>query len=324
MPNLSKTVVLDILLLFAGIFGLFLGARFLIDGSSRIALMLGVRPFVIGLTIVGFGTSAPEMTVAILSGISGENTLTISNVIGANISNATYILGASLLIAPLSVHFNFIRREAFFLMIALLLLALLPFDGGLVFTDGVILMVIFLIYLAFVFYSLSRSKPEESIEREFKEVAKVSRGPVVSIILLLLGLGLLILGVETTIDAAVNIATQLGVDEFVIGLTIVSIGTTLPELSTNVIAAAKNEPDLVFGNILGTLIFNSLAVIGSGAMLQRLEVTTDQVYFGFLPAIMLSSVIFFTIYRRRGLGRKFGIVLILAYIVYIAFAVQIL
>jgi cation:H+ antiporter len=253
------------LLLFAGLALLVAGAESLVRGASRLALALGISPLIIGLTIVAFGTSAPEMSVSVMSGLNGQGALALGNVIGSNIFNVLFILGLSALIAPLVVAQQLIRLDVPLLIGASIAVWLLAADGRLGRLDGFLLFAGIIGYTAFLIRQSRRESSAVTAEyaAEFGEPPSEARRTwLIDIARIALGLGGLVLGSRWLVSSAVEIATWLGVSELVIGLTIVAIGTSLPEVATSVVASLRGERDIAVGNVIGSNLFNLLAVLG--------------------------------------------------------------
>ncbi|MGG6293365.1 calcium/sodium antiporter [Leptolyngbya sp. AN02str] len=255
-----------IVLLIAGLVLLVVGAEILVRGASRLASLLGMSPLIIGLTIVAYGTSAPEMAVSTLSSLSGQADIAVGNVIGSNIFNVLCILGLSALFTPLVVAQQLIRLDVPIMIGVSGLMLLFGADGVIGRSDGVILFLGAIAYTLFLIFQSRREKNAE-VEAEYAEAyPQAGNGsPAVWLINLAyigIGLALLVLGSRWLVDGAVTIARAIGVSEIVIGLTIVAAGTSLPELATSVVASMKGERDIAVGNVVGSNIFNILAVLG--------------------------------------------------------------
>lgn len=299
------------LLFFAGLALLVIGAESLVRGASRIAAWAGISPLVIGLTVVAFGTSAPELAINIQSALAGQPDIAVGNVVGSNIANILLILGLSAAIAPLMVQQQVVRQDVP-LMIGISILTLLFALNGLISTfEGFILFGGLLLYIWFLIRQ-SRSESRE-VEQEYEQEyapheQKNLRGWLLNIAQVVIGLGILVLGANWMVDSAVTVAKWLGVSELVIGLTVVAIGTSLPELATSVVAAAKGERDIAVGNAVGSNIFNLLSVLGLSAIIVPVGIPVSQAAISFdLPvmiAVALASFpVFFTggqIYRWEG------------------------
>ncbi len=245
------------LLFFMGLVALVGGAELLVRGASRLALSFGISPLVVGLTVVAFGTSAPEMTVSVGAVLDGRTELALGNAIGSNVFNVLGILGLAALITPLAVHLQVIRQEAPILIGSALLLLALSLDGVIGTSDAVLLTGLLVAYTVFlIVQSRAQSAPADAGPAR----AGSSRG--LDIVFVIGGLALLVGGAQALVAAAVTFARVLGVGEVVIGLTIVAIGTSLPEVAASVMAAVKGERDIAVGNVVGSCVFNILGVLG--------------------------------------------------------------
>ncbi len=252
-----------------GLIALIAGAELLVRGASRLALSFGISPLVVGLTVVAFGTSSPELAISVQSAWSGQVDIALGNVVGSNIFNVLFILGLSALIVPLLVHQQLIRREVPLMIAVSLLLWLLALDGGIGGRDGLLLVGLLAAYLAYAIVNSRRETAEigvEYAEAVPAEGAAWDRHWAVQLALILAGLALLVLGSRWLVEAAVAFAQYLGVSELVIGLTIVAAGTSLPEVATSILAAVRGERDIAVGNVVGSNLFNILGVLGISAV----------------------------------------------------------
>jgi len=253
---------------FLGLVLLVAGAESLVRGASRLALSFGVSPLVVGLTIVAFGTSAPELAVSIQSAGSGQVDIAIGNVVGSNIFNVLFILGVAALIAPLVVNAQLIRQEVPVMIGATLLLWALAADGSIGGFDGTLLLGLIVAYTAFLVVQSRRQS--RATRDEYAEAITPADGWDrhwgVQLLLVAAGLALLVLGSQLLVGAAVAFARALGVSELVVGLTIVAAGTSLPEVATSVMATIRGERDIAIGNVVGSNTFNILSVLGASAL----------------------------------------------------------
>ena len=249
-------ILLQVLLLAVGFVMLVKGSDWFVDGSSGIATKFGIPQLVIGLTIVAMGTSAPEAAVSISAAFKGNADITIGNIVGSNIFNLLIILGLSSVIVPIAVAKSTIKIETPFMIAITVIMLILGLDGVVSLVDGIILIVLFVVYLAYLFRMAKKDKNAENDEAANN--MSVSK----AIIFAIIGLVLIVGGSNVTVDAATKIAQALGVSERFIGLTIVALGTSLPELFTSVTAARKGNADIAIGNIVGSNIFNILFVVG--------------------------------------------------------------
>lgn len=307
---------IHILYIFGGLILLAIGAEGLVCGSSSVALRLGVTPLVVGLTIVAFGTGSPEFVVSIGSALNGTSGLALGNVIGSNISNIALILGVAAVIRPLNVKAEIVRRETPIMIIITALLWLLLYDGELGRIDGAILTLGSIAY-TFLTYYLSKQKHKKEIEEEFDEAyGSPEKKLWVDIVLIIGGLSLLILGANLLVGGAIAVAKNFGLSEVMIGLTIIAIGTSLPELATSALAAKKGEADVALGNVIGSNVLNILAVLGITALIQPISIegirTLDL-------GVMLGSAILINLLlgRKYILDRLEGLVLIIGYFIYV-------
>jgi cation:H+ antiporter len=245
-------------------FGLLVwGADRFVTGAAGIAANLGVSPLLIGLTVVGFGTSAPEMLVSAMASLEGNTGLAVGNAIGSNIANVGLILGVTALVAPLSVHSRIVRRELPVLLAISALAYLLLRDGTLGMSDGVILLACLALLLGHTIrVGLASRDGRDPIAAEYEAELPVGLGLGRSLLWTLLGIALLLGSSRLLVWSAVGIAEHFGVSDLVIGLTVVALGTSLPELAASVASALKNEPDIAIGNVIGSNMFNLLGVLG--------------------------------------------------------------
>lgn len=314
-----------------GLVALILGADLLVRGASKLALTLGITPLVVGLTVVSFGTSAPEVAVGIGAVLEGKGDLALGNAIGSNIFNVLFILGVSALITPLVVNIQLIRQEVPIMLGASLLLLLFAFDGRLGLSDGVILLSLMVAYTAFLVWQSRREgqAAQDEYTGEFAPATKpgwLDRLPA-QLLLIAVGLGLLVLGSDWLVQASVVFAKALGVSDLVIGLTIVSAGTSMPEVATSVMAAIKGERDIAVGNVVGSNTFNILGSLGIASVMgaatgsQGLDVPVSVMNFDLwvMSAVALACVpVFMT---GREIARWEGAVFLGYYVAYVAYLV---
>jgi len=310
-------LLLNVLLLLLGVGILYIGAEWLVRGSSRLATSLGISPIVVGLTVVSFGTSAPELVVALIAALNGNSDLAMGNVMGSNLANIGLIMGLTALIRPMDVAARVVKREIPIMLVLTLLLFPLVSDGQLGLTEGVILFVLLLFYLGFV----NRFASSESAEvgQTFEGFAEATDRVATKVALMHFGLVLggsagLVMGGTAIVQSAEFIALRFGISDVVVGLTIVAIGTSLPELATAVVAALRNEADIAVGNIVGSNIFNIAAILGITAMVTPISVSGD-ILTKELPAVLALSLIVLPL-TRSGLRvhRWEGAVLLVSYV----------
>lgn len=250
-----------------GLAALVVGAELLVRGASRLAVSWGVSPLVVGLTVVAFGTSAPEMAVSVGASLAGSAELAIGNVVGSNIANVLLILGLSALIAPLLVHEQIIRQEIPIMIGASLVVVAMALDGNIGRVEAALLFAGVIAYTVFLVVQSRRASKDT--EDEFASEIPASawdRHWSVQALLVIGGLGLLVLGADWLVGAAVAFARVLGVSDLVIGLTVVAVGTSMPEIATSLVAALRGQRDIAVGNVVGSNIFNLLAVLGAAGV----------------------------------------------------------
>jgi len=316
----------------AGLVALVLGAELLVRGASRLALTFGISPLVVGLTIVAFGTSAPEAAVSVGAVLNGTGNIAIGNVVGSNIFNVLFILGLSALVTPLVVNMQLIRQEVPIMIGASLLLLVLAMDERLDAFDGGLLFALLLAYTVFLIRQsrTASQAAQDSYKEQFEPPSHsgLSERLPVQLLLIAAGLGLLILGSDWLVSAAVNFAKLLGVSDLIIGLTIVAAGTSMPEVATSVMAALKGERDIAVGNVVGSSTFNILGCLGLSALVTGetgLAVPASVLNFDIwvMCAVALACLpVFLT---GREIARWEGGVFLLyygAYVTYLALAAQ--
>lgn len=304
-------MIVDLALLVVGLALLFLGGEALIRGASELAAGVGVSPLAVGLTVVAFGTSAPEMVVSLDAALSRASDIAVGNVVGSNIANIGLILGLAALVRPMAAKSRMVKIDAPLMILVALLLVVVMSDGTVRRFEGGLLVAGLAGYLAFTFQGARRESRE--VREEFATQAPPDRGAVGwSVVRSLLGLGLLVLGGHLLVGAAVGLAVDLGVSQAVIGLTVVAVGTSLPELSTSLVAAVKGHDDIGIGNAVGSNIFNVLGILGVTALVHPPE--TDAISMVDMGALVAFSVAlaFFVLTGRR-LARWEGVVLLAAY-----------
>lgn len=314
------------MLLVAGLVVLVIGAETLVRGASRLALRFGISPLVIGLTVVAFGTSSPELAVSVRSGLSGQADLALGNVVGSNIFNVLAVLGVTALIAPLVVQQQLVRFEVPLVVGLSVLVLVMAMDGRIGFFDGLLLASGLVAYTVLVIRQSRRegSAVQAEYEQEFGSGSAgwLGRLPV-QIAFVLGGLGLLVLGASWLVDGAVAIARALEISEVVIGLTIVAAGTSFPELATSIVAAFRGERDIAVGNVIGSSVFNLLGILGVAAIVTPggLSVAQGLVYFDIpvMIAVAFACLPIFSTGQR--IARWEGGLFLAYYAAYIAYLV---
>ena len=312
-------------LIVGGLALLVLGAHGLVRGASKLALALGIPPLVVGLTVVAFGTSAPELAISIRSCLAGGTSVVLGNVVGSNIYNVLFILGLSAVIIPLGVAPQLIRWDVPVMIGCAGALQLMALDRTLGRLDGAILVAGIVAYTFFVIRQARRERQEvaEEYSKEMSEAVRPDRRIARHVVFMAGGLGFLALGSDLLVRGAVAIAQAFGVSEVVIGMTVVTIGTTAPELTSCLVAAARGERDIAVGNIVGSNIFNILAVLGVGALVAPRGIAVDDQMAGF--AIPVMAVVCFSclpIFFAGGAIRRWeGALFLIYFVVYLTYLV---
>lgn len=314
-----------VLFLIAGLVLLIWGAELLVRGASRIATSAGISPLVVGLTVVAFGTSSPELAVSVMSAFKGQADLAIGNVVGSNIFNVLLILGLSAIIVPLIVAQQLVRFDVPVVIGVSFLLFALGYDGRIGRLDGILLFSGAIAYTVFLIRQ-SRKEKNAEVEAEYaKEFGGENPGSWwKNVGLVLVGLGGLMLGSKWLVDSAVAIAESFGVSELVIGLTIVAAGTSMPEVATSVVAAIRGERDIAVGNVVGSNLFNILSVIGLSSIIAPSGINVSETALRFdIPVMIAVAVACFPIFfAGHRISRTNGIAFLgfyIAYVVYLIF-----
>lgn len=311
----------------AGLIIITIGAELVLRGSSKLASLLGISPILIGLTVVSIGTSLPELAVGITAIKEGSGDIAVGNIAGTNIVNILLILGLSAAIRPLPLHLKSIKSEVFVMIFAAILLLVLSFDGTLSYIDGMIMLTLGILYLIMLVKNSKKESPkiikeyEEEYEPSTKEEKSNWKTWVINSVTLLLGMAGTIYGAELLVNGAVDIAITLGLSESVIGLTIIAIGTSAPELVTTIVATIKNDRDVAVGNLLGSSINNILLILGATCLFspQGLRVEDDILWID-LPLAAAVALVCYPVFRSgQMVSRREGIIFVAAYIAYISF-----
>lgn len=304
-------VFISLLFLLFGFVMLIKGADWFVDGASSIAERLGIPQLIIGLTIVAMGTSAPEAAVSITAALKGSADITVGNIVGSNILNILIILGISSVITSLAVSKSTVFVEIPFMILITLLLLLQGLSGDVGFFDGIILLIAFSAYLVYLFMTARKGGDRDACAVKGLGLKPAVLGAIA-------GLALIIVGSNIAVEAAGKIARILGMSERFIGLTIVALGTSLPELFTSVSAARKGNADIAIGNIVGSNIFNILFVIGISALITQVPFSYG-FYADTAAAIFSGALLWICSVKSRRLERFSGIIMLLCYTVYFIF-----
>lgn len=312
-------MITDLIYLLLGIIGLYFGAEWLVGGSSKLALKVGVSPLVIGLTVVALGTSAPELAVCLRLNFEGRPDAAIGNIVGSNICNILLILGFSSLIRPLKVHRQIIRKELPILLIVSFALILMLINQEVAKWEGVVLCAGIVIYILSSFKGANNNSESVGEDPSLADVSVEDRRhsktfPLV--LLLLSGLILLVLGASFFEKGGIGLAKSFGVSEAVIGLTLLAFGTSLPELATSLVACIKNEGDIIAGNAIGSSIFNILAILGITAMFKPLLVNDiNLIDYSIMIGVVILCWLF--VFKKMNLNRIKGGLFLCLYAGYI-------
>ncbi|HKM05031.1 MAG TPA: calcium/sodium antiporter [Lachnospiraceae bacterium] len=305
---------LPILLLILGFTMLVKGADWFVEGASGIADKFGIPQLVIGLTIVAFGTSAPEAAVSITAALKGSADITIGNIVGSNILNILLILGITATIVTVAVKESTIQVEIPFMIVVTVLLLILGYQGNSInFVDGLILWAMFIVFFVYLFCMTKKGKSEGITDEKQRSIGKL-------LIFTLIGIVLIVWGSDVTVNSATKIAQEFGLSQRFIGLTIVALGTSLPELMTSVLAAIKGKADIAMGNIVGSNIFNILFVVGTTALITPVTFSNNFVIDA-MVAIAAAILLFFCVTKTSSLKRKAGIVMLLSYGAYFIYLI---
>lgn len=316
--------VLTLVLFVLGLVLLTFGADILVRGASTLAGSFGISPLIIGLTVVAFGTSAPELAVSINAAWVGQADIAIGNVVGSNICNVLLILGLSALAAPLVVQRQLIRLDVPVMIGASLFLSALALDGRLSRLDGLLLTAGLIGYVAFLLYLARQDRARAAAVMAEVEISEDDKQhPLRSLGYIVAGLVMLVLGSDWLVNGAVMLARSFGLSELVIGLTIVSVGTSLPELATSVMASLKGERDIAIGNVVGSNIFNILSVLGISSLISPsgLNVAEAALRFDIPVMVILSVLTLPLLYIGFQISRARGALLLAWYVAYVCYLV---
>ncbi len=315
---------MDFIILIIGFFLLIKGADIFVDGASSIAKKIGIPSVIVGLTIVSLGTSAPELAVSLISSFNGNNGIAVGNVLGSNLFNTLVVLGGTAIVAPLLIKKSTIKRDYIATLVVTILTCFLIFglvpksENMLSRISGIILLVV---CIAYMFILVKAAKKDSVKDEENTSEIKMSK----NILLSLIGVVGIVFGGNLVVDSATNIAYALGMSEKLVGLTIVAVGTSLPELVTSIVAALKGENDIALGNVLGSNIFNLVLILGASATISPITVSGVMLIdFIILIAVTLfiGALIFLNKKEDKRLGRLEGIILVGIYVAYLAYIIM--
>jgi len=314
-------MTLALLYLALGLVLLYYGAEALVRGSSSLALRLGLSPLVVGLTVVAFGTSTPELMVSLKAALAGQADISVGNVVGSNICNIGLILGICALVTPIATTSQIVRIDIPIMLAITAITIFLLADGSIGLPEGIFLTTLLVAYIVFSI-GLARRQPADSLGTEFGEEVKISkRGLAIDLLMVAGGLVLLVFGARFLVDGAVIIARTFGWTEALIGLTVVAVGTSLPELATSLVAAIKKEADIAVGNIVGSNIFNLLGILGITAIVHPLAATgIGRIDYAVMAAFAL--MLWPMAYHQKRITRVEGAILLAGYVAYVSWLVR--
>ena len=322
-------MLLQSVLFIVGISGVYFGAEWLVKGSSKLSRDLGIKPIVIGLTVVAFGTSSPELAVSLTASIKGSNDIAIGNIIGSNIANIGLILGISAIVLPLKVEKILLKRELPLMIGVSAGLYFMAIDRTIGFIDGLLLFTGIVFFIGYQVYHTLNYKKEsrnstdsnpvskEGMLESTKEEGQTGRNLLSNIIYIVIGLACLLVGSHVLVKSAIFIAGSFGISEMVIGMTVVAFGTSVPEMATSVVSVLKKESDICVGNVIGSNIFNILLVLGSVALARPLNVDRGTLFFEFPIMLLFSLALIPMMNGRLTVNRFAGIVLVSGYLAFI-------
>lgn len=314
-------MLLQFVIFLAGLGVLYLGAEWLVRGAATIALRYGIRPLVVGATVVALGTSMPEFVVNFFAALTGEDSLALGNIVGSNICNIALILGASALVVPLGVAPGTLKKEYSIMMAVMVLFFVLALDGVIGKIDGVILTSCLACFFGFLVLD-ARRHARRSVVKDLHVVDEPDLDPLTTwrkVLLLVGGTLFLAVGARLMVYAAVNIARYFEIDPVVIGLTIVAIGTSLPELAASIVSALRNEVDISVGNILGSNLLNVLFVVGLVSLMQPLTVEREALTIHFPVMLGFGFVLLPIAWTHYSISRPEGAFLLASFLAYITY-----
>ncbi|AHI29471.1 calcium/sodium antiporter [Marinobacter similis] len=307
-----------LILFISGLVFLVVGAELLVRGASRLAAVLGISPIVIGLTVVAFGTSAPELAVSIKSAWADQAGIAVGNVVGSNIFNVLFILGVTALIVPLTVSQRLVRLDVPIMVALSIVVLLFALDGRISQIDGGLLVIALVVYVGYAIYQSRRESAEvrDEYAAEFPDQSAVSPSWLSNVALVIGGLVLLVLGAGWLVDGAITFARHLGISELVIGLTVVAAGTSLPEVVTSIMAALRGERDIAVGNVVGSNLFNIMGVLGISGLIapHGIEISAAALHFD-IPVMIAVAFACLPILFTGGVVSRWEAVLLLGYYV---------
>lgn len=316
---------MNYIILLVGFALLIKGADIFVDGASSLAKKMGIPPVIVGLTIVSIGTSAPELAVSLISALNGSNNIAIGNVIGSNIFNILMVLGVTTIILPIIVHKNEVKIDFIVNTVSTILLFVLTFDS--LFgselniisrADALILIIMCLMYMVMLIIKAKKTEMPKPTEEE------LNINVFIKLLLIIIGATGIVIGGQLVVNSASNLATALGMSEKLVGLTIVAMGTSLPELVTSVVAALKGEKEIAIGNVLGSNIFNILLILGTSSIISPIIVDSGLII-DFTLLIIITLLIHLLVFTNKKKEKKFtkleGAVMVSLYIIYMIYII---
>ena len=310
-------MILSILAIIVGLIVLVFSADKFIDGSASVAKIIGIPSLIIGMLIVGFGTSAPEITVSIIAALNNSSGIALGNAYGSNITNIALILGVTAVIYPITAHQKIIRRDLPILTALTLLSAYMVYDLTVSRLESWVLLGLFVLIMSFIVISDIKQHKKNN---EFYQEEPPQKSLPIAIFWVVIGFILLVSSSKLLVWGSVEIAHKLGVSDLIIGLTIVAVGTSLPELAASVIAAKKGEDDIAIGNVIGSNMFNLMCVVGFAGVIRPIAAPQEVLYRDVAMMLFLNALLFaFFLTRRPTINRPQGVLLLMCYIAYTAF-----
>lgn len=324
MAEFFQTIPGALILLVVGFVGLVKGADFFVDGASNVAKRLRIPSLIIGLTIVAMGTSLPETAVSISASIAGTNSLAISNVSGSNIFNLMVVVGLCAIMQKIEVDSDTIKRDIPISLLAAVLMLVFAFTSNtLGRIEGLVLLAGFAVYIVLMIKSALKARNGEGLKTGTEEEEVVTQSVVMSLVCIVGGACAIAIGGDWVVDAATTLALKLGMTETLVGLTIVAVGTSLPELVTSIVAARKNEVEMALGNAIGSNIFNIMMVIGVAGLISPIDLSATIMnnILDIVVIIVFTIGVWLMVFKSKVLTRGKGIVMVLAYVAYMAYII---
>ncbi|WDP88272.1 MAG: calcium/sodium antiporter [Desulfobacter sp.] len=302
----------SLLILIAGLALLYYGSSILVEGAASTAIMFSVRPVIVGLTIVSLATSAPELLVSLVAAIKGSEGISLGNILGSNVINIALVLGASAMIKPVEIKKQVVRIEIPYMIMVSLVFWCLCMDGSINRTDGVVLIVLLFIFLAYGLMTAS-DKTGSGNSQPIRTSGRIAK----NMVYILCGILMLAFGANFVVKEAIEMAQVIGLSQTFIGISVVALGTSLPELATSVVAAARGESDISVGNVVGSNLFNICLVMGVVGLFNPMTVDAGLHWFEFPFMVFVGLVLGGIALKSRGVGKKGGMLFILLFFIYI-------